>query len=344
MSAKHAYNAATPPSSAADRGNGAAAAQVDSDASEQSRTIVEGTRIVTSAHATVQPVSLHHKGRSIASRLVGFINRGAVNVVLIIVAVMWMLPTFGLLVSSLRTNTASEQSGWWTAFGDLSQLTLDNYARRLSSPSFARALLNTVLIVVPSTFLVVALGAMAGYALAWIRFRGRDWVLVATVALMAVPLQVSFIPLARLFRDMHIFGTRWAVILFHTAFGLPFAVYLLRNFFRQIPAEMLEAARIDGANELYIFGRICLPLALPSIASLTIFQFLWSWNDMLVALIFAGANDAPITVELQKSLRNFSANIDLLSSGAFLSMLVPLLVFFAFQRYFVNALMAGSTK
>jgi|GEM_PF-76997 alpha-glucoside transport system permease protein len=344
MSAKNDHHAATPPSSRSGSGNHAPVAEVDSDVREQSLMSADGTRIVASAHTAVDGVPPRRRERSIASRLVAFINRGAVNAVLIIVAIVWMLPTFGLLVSSLRTNTASEQSGWWTAFSDLSQLTLDNYARRLSSPSFARALLNTVLIVVPSTFLVVALGAMAGYALAWIRFRGRDWVLIATVALMAVPLQVAFIPLARLFRDMHIFGTRWAVILFHTAFGLPFAVYLLRNFFRQIPAELLEAARIDGANELYIFGRICLPLALPSLASLTIFQFLWSWNDMLVALIFAGANDAPITVELQKSLRNFSANIDLLSSGAFLSMFVPLIVFFAFQRYFVNALMAGSTK
>ena len=281
---------------------------------------------------------------SVAGRIVRIFNNGIVNTLLIIVAAMWLVPTVGLFFSSLRTSNASAQSGWWTIFGDTSQLTLENYARLLDSPSFVQSIINTILIVVPSTFLVVALGSMAGYALAWVNFRGREWVLILIVALMAVPLQVSFIPLAKLFGMVGIFGTRWAVILFHTAFCLPFAVYLLRNFFRQIPLEMMEAARIDGAGEVRIFFRIALPLALPSIASLTIFQFLWSWNDMLVALIFAGAKDAPLTVELQKQLRQFSSNIDILASGAFLSMVVPLIVFFAFQRYFVNALMAGTTK
>ncbi|BDZ54187.1 hypothetical protein GCM10025870_12600 [Agromyces marinus] len=162
--------------------------------------------------------------------------------------------------------------------------------------------------------------------------------------LLAVPLQVAFIPLARLFGELGIFGTVFGVILFHTAFGLPFAIFLMRNFFTQIPSELLEAARIDGASEWRIFARVVLPLGGPAIASLAIFQFLWTWNDMLVALIFTNSQSQPLTVAIQSQLRQFGANLDVLSSGAFLSMILPLVVFFAFQRYFVQALLAGSQR
>ncbi|MDD7505707.1 MAG: carbohydrate ABC transporter permease, partial [Actinomycetaceae bacterium] len=244
----------------------------------------------------------------------------------------------------VRSPQDNAQSGWWTLFAQPHQFTWDNYANLVSNSTMMRSLLNTVLIVVPSTVLVVVIGAMAGYALAWVEFKGRLAVLTVIVALMAVPLQVSFIPLANLFGNIGIFGTRLAVILFHTAFGLPFAVFLMRNYFRQISGELLEAARLDGASELYIFRKIALPLGAPALASLTIFQFLWSWNDMLVALIFAGPHDKPITVALSEQLRLFSANIDILAAGAFISMIVPLIVFFAGQKYFVSALLQGSTK
>jgi alpha-glucoside transport system permease protein len=164
------------------------------------------------------------------------------------------------------------------------------------------------------------------------------------IVLLAVPLQVSLIPIAKLYGSIGLFGSILGVIIFHVAYGLPFAIFLLRNFFTQVPGEMLEAARIDGANEWRIFSRIILPLGLPAIASLSIFQFLWTWNDMLVALIFTNATSQPVTVAIQSQLRQFGANIDILSSGAFLSMIIPLIVFFAFQRYFVSALLAGSTK
>jgi alpha-glucoside transport system permease protein len=167
---------------------------------------------------------------------------------------------------------------------------------------------------------------------------------VVVIVLLAVPLQVSLIPIAKLYGSIGLFGSIVGVIIFHVAYGLPFAIFLLRNFFTQVPGEMLEAARIDGANEWRIFSRIILPLGLPAIASLAIFQFLWTWNDMLVALIFTNATSQPVTVAIQSQLRQFGANIDILSSGAFLSMIVPLIVFFAFQRYFVSALLAGSTK
>lgn len=284
------------------------------------------------------------KRESIGSRIASLFSHSLVNIVLAIVATVWLLPTIGLFFSSLRSAKANSSSGWWTVFGNAHELTIENYSKLLGNSQMMGALWNTVIIVVPSTLAVILLGAMAGYALAWIDFPGRDWVLIGVVALMAVPIQVAFIPLARLFGSVGIFGTYAAVIIFHISFGLPFAVFLLRNYFRQISPELMEAARLDGASELRIFVTIALPLAMPAIASLAIFQFLWSWNDMLVALIFAGPDSQPITVAIQSQLRQFSANMDILAAGAFLSMVLPLIVYFAFQKYFVSALMAGSTK
>ena len=281
---------------------------------------------------------------TLAGRIVSLFSNSIVNIVLALIAVMWLVPTIGLFFASLRTSQANSSSGWWTVFAETHQLTIENYQSLLQNDAMMQSLLNTVIIVVPSTLLVVAIGAMAGYALAWIQFPGRDWVLIGIVALMAVPLQVAFIPLARLFGSVGIFGTYAAVIIFHVSFGLPFAVFLLRNYFTNISSELLEAARIDGASEMRIFLRVALPLAMPAVASLAIFQFLWSWNDMLVALIFAGPGSQPITVEIQSQLRQFSSNMDILSAGAFISMILPLAVYFAFQKYFVSALMAGSTK
>lgn len=284
------------------------------------------------------------KKESIGSRIASAFSHSIVNIILLLVAAVWLLPTIGLFFSSLRSAKANSSTGWWTVFGNAHELTIENYSKLLGNSQMMGALWNTVIIVVPSTLAVIFLGAMAGYALAWIDFPGRDWVLIGVVALMAVPIQVAFIPLARLFGSVGIFGTYWAVIIFHISFGLPFAVFLLRNYFRQISPELMEAARLDGASEMRIFLRIALPLATPAIASLAIFQFLWSWNDMLVALIFAGPDSQPITVAIQSQLRQFSANMDILAAGAFLSMLLPLGVYFAFQKYFVSALMAGSTK
>ncbi|WP_353988557.1 carbohydrate ABC transporter permease [Ruicaihuangia caeni] len=282
--------------------------------------------------------------RSPAERVVTFLGRGLVNVLLIIVAVFWLVPTVGLFISSLRPIGESTSSGWWTVFTAPAQLTLENYANLLSNSTITGSFWNTVVITVPTTIAVVVIGALAGYAFAWMDFPGRDWLLIAIIVLLAVPLQVGLIPIARMFGAIGIFGSIIGVILYHIAFGLPFAVFLLRNFFTQIPGELLEAARIDGASEFRIFTRIVLPLGGPAIASLAIFQFLWTWNDMLVALIFSNSESQPLTVAIQSQLRQFGANIDVLSSGAFLSMLVPLVVFFAFQRYFVQALLAGSQK
>ncbi|MFD4423185.1 carbohydrate ABC transporter permease [Agromyces sp. NPDC058484] len=293
---------------------------------------------------TASELTIVRGKKTVAQKILGFFANSFVNILLVIVAVFWLIPSVGLFITSLRTGADSAASGWWTVFTAPAQLTLENYAELLQNPTIMGSFWNTIVIAVPTTVAVVIIGSLAAYAFAWIDFPVRDWLLIAIIVLLAVPLQVAFIPLARLFGELGIFGTVFGVILFHTAFGLPFAIFLLRNFFTQIPAELLEAARIDGATDWRIFRQVILPLGGPAIASLAIFQFLWTWNDMLVALIFTNSQSQPLTVAIQSQLRQFGANIDILSSGAFLSMIVPLIVFFAFQRYFVQALLAGAQK
>lgn len=281
---------------------------------------------------------------SAASRIAGRVSGGVMRVFLVLVALFWLVPTFGLLVSSLRGPTDIAATGWWRVFGEPAQLTWDNYSALLSNDTITTSLWNTVLITVPATLLVVIIGSLAGYAFAWIEFPGRDWLFLIVAGLLVVPVQVGLIPVSKLFGDLGIFGTVMGVVLFHVGFGLPFAIFLLRNFFAEIPRELLEAARLDGAGELRLFARVVMPLGGPAIASLGIFQFLWVWNDMLVALIFADPDSKPITVALQDQVRQFGANIDVLAPGAFISMVVPLAVFFAFQRQFVSGVTAGAVK
>jgi alpha-glucoside transport system permease protein len=282
--------------------------------------------------------------QSLGSRLAGYVSGGAVRVFLIVVGLFWLVPTIGLLISSLRAPEDMSASGWWQVFSEPSQLTVESYQRLLENPDITDSLVNTVLITVPATVLVVVIGSLAGYAFAWMEFPGRDWWFLLVVGLLVVPVQVALIPIAELFGKIGLFGTVLGVILFHVGFGLPFAVFLLRNFFAEIPRELLEAARLDGAGELRLFARVVMPLGGPAIASLGIFQFLWVWNDMLVALVFTKSGNQPITVALQTQVRQFGNNIDVLAPGAFISMVVPLVVFFAFQRQFVSGVMAGAVK
>ncbi|WP_416975103.1 carbohydrate ABC transporter permease [Streptomyces sp. 4F14] len=278
------------------------------------------------------------------AKLVEKVNSGAVRVFLVVVGLFWLVPTIGLLLSSLRAPEEMSASGWWKVFAEPSQLTFGSYEKLLKNSDITDSILNTVLITVPATVLVVVIGALAGYAFAWMEFPGRDWWFLGVVGLLVVPVQVALIPIAELFGKLGLFGSVFGVILFHTGFGLPFAVFLLRNFFAEIPRELLEAARLDGAGELRLFARVVLPLGGPAIASLGIFQFLWVWNDMLIALVFTDADSQPITVALQTQVRQFGNNIDVLAPGAFISMVIPLAVFFAFQRQFVSGVMAGAVK
>jgi len=283
-------------------------------------------------------------GEGWSKRLVRALGRGPVNVVLLAVAVLWLVPAVGLLVTSFRTNAEYASSGWWKAFTIPSQLTVSAYRSLLKNPDILRAFKNTWLITVPATLLVILVSAMAAFSFAWGRFRGRDTMFLVLVGLLVVPIQIALIPVARLFATFGIFGSIAGVVLFHVGFGLPFAIFLLRNFFVGIPFELLEAARMDGASEFRIFFRLVLPLALPAIAALGIFQFMWVWNDLLVALIFASPKAAPMTVFIQSNLRAFGSQIEVIAPGAFLQLIVPLIVFFAFQRYFVQGLLAGSVK
>lgn len=282
--------------------------------------------------------------QSLPARIAARLGGGAMRFFLIAVGLFWLTPTVGLLLSSLRDKSDIAGSGWWKVFAHPAQLTTSSYSDLFHNDTVMRSLLTTALITVPATALVILIGALAGYAFAWLDFPGRDWWFMAVVGLLVVPVQVALIPVAKLFDKLGIFESTPGVVLFHTAFGLPFAVFLLRNFFAEIPRELLEAARLDGAGELRLFTRVVLPLGGPAIASLGIFQFLWVWNDMLIALIFADSGHPPITVALQQQVRQFGDNIDVLASGAFLSMVVPLAVFFAFQRQFVSGVMAGAVK
>ena len=291
--------------------------------------------------------------RSPGSRLASVTGHWAVRFALIVIALFWLMPTAGLLTSSLRDPADISISGWWKIFDfngsfpwiiDSGQLTWSNYDALFQNDQVMDSLLTTVLITVPATALVVVVGALAGYAFAWMDFPGRDWWFMGVVGLLVVPIQVALIPVAKLFGWLGIFESTTGVVLFHAAFGLPFAIFLLRNFFAEIPRELLEAARLDGAGELRLFTRVVMPLGGPAIASLGIFQFLWVWNDMLVALIFADSTNPPVTVALQQQVRQFGNNIDVLAPGAFISMLVPLAVFFAFQKQFVSGVMAGAVK
>ena len=282
--------------------------------------------------------------QGIMGRIGAAVSRGPIHVFLIAVALFWLTPTFGLAISSLRTAEDFSESGWWTALFEPRQLTLEPYKEMFSNDSLITALLNTVKIVLPASLAVVVIAALAAYAFAWLDFKGREIVFIVVVGLLVVPLQMALIPVSRLFGIAGIFGTVWAAILFHVAFGLPFAIFLLRNFFIGIPRDLLEAARIDGASEWQIFRSIVLPLGMPAIAALAIFQFIWTWNDLLVALVFAPGESAPLNVYIRSLMRTYGTSIDIIAPGAFISMIIPVLVFFTFQRYFVQGILAGSIK
>jgi alpha-glucoside transport system permease protein len=278
-----------------------------------------------------------------STKLVRFLSKAPIQILLVVVGILWLVPTVGLFLTSLFSPTDINTLGWWEIFSKPSLATLDNYREIWHDQSIRSAFWTTVWISVGGTVLPIIVAALAGYAFAWLEFPGRDWIFIIVIALLVVPLQMALIPMFRLYSDVGIFDTKLSLILFHTGFGLPFAIFLLRNFFIGIPRELLEAARIDGASEFRIFFRLILPLGLPAIASLAIFQFLWTWNDLLVALSLA-RDTQPLTVAIFSQLRQFGNNLELIAPASFVSLIVPLAVFFAFQRYFVQGLLAGSVK
>jgi alpha-glucoside transport system permease protein len=291
----------------------------------------------------IEDVGRQPEEESAAARIIRFLATTPVQIFLLFFGLLWLVPTFGILLTSLLSPADFSTEGWWQVFTEPSKLTWDNYDAILGNDAIRSALWTTVLIALGGTILPIFVAALAGYAFAWLEFPGRDWLFIGVIALLVVPLQMALIPIFSLYNTLGIFDTVLSLILFHTAFGLPFAIFLLRNFFIGIPKDLMEAARIDGASEVRIFLRLILPLGLPAIASLAIFQFLWTWNDLLVALTF-GRETQPITVAIFSQLRQFGANIELIAPATFVSLVIPLGVFFAFQRYFVQGLLAGSVK
>ena len=284
------------------------------------------------------------------------------SVTAIVIALLWTVPTLGLFISSLRPANDIRTSGWWNFFLHPS-LTLDNYNQVLFSKSegsgqLSGYFLNSIIITIPVVLFAVALAAFAAYAIAWIPFRGRDWVFISIFALQIVPLQMALVPLLRLFNDgAHIGGfqiipaptlvgaQKYATVWFaHICFSLPLGIFLLHNFISELPRELMEAAKVDGASHARIFRQIVLPLIVPALASFTIFQFLWVWNDLLVALIFAGPDVAPLTVRLAELAGTRGERFQLLTAGAFISIAIPVAVFLSLQRYFVRGLLAGGLK
>jgi alpha-glucoside transport system permease protein len=272
----------------------------------------------------------------------------AVLALLSLLCVVWLIPLAGVLVSSLRTAEAVFSSGWWTALLDFFQeeWTLANYRRALDDDGFGMAFVNSIVITVPTVILTTTVALFAAYGFAWTRFRGRDAIFLLIVALLVVPLQVAFIPLLRLYNVIGISFTWEAIWLTHTMFGIPIALFILANFVRGIPRDLIEAARADGASHWDTFLRVVVPLATPAIAAFAVFQFLWVWNDMLVALVFLGADPEhrPVTVALQLLTGNRGQEWHVLTAGAFISMIIPVLVFLTLQRYLVRGLTAGAVK
>jgi alpha-glucoside transport system permease protein len=287
-------------------------------------------------------------------------NRWFVKLAVLVIAIIWLVPTVGLLITSFRQTDAINASGWWTAFGHLfdpAEWTLDNYSQVLSRRGFGNAFLNSLAVTIPSTVIPITIAAFAAYAFAWMQFKGRYILFVVVVGLLVVPLQMALIPILRLYvNGFDLFGiplfpegvqgTYLAVWLAHTGFGLPLAVYLLRNYIGSLPSSIIESAKIDGATHFQIFVRLIVPLSVPVLASFAIFQFLWVWNDLLVALIFLGGGpDFQVVTQALMELNSARGQEwQLLTAGAFISMALPMVVFFSLQRFFVRGLTAGSVK
>lgn len=278
-----------------------------------------------------------------------FLRQGLVRIAIIVICFLWTLPSVGMLVSSFRTPNNIRSSGWWTALAHpfaVSQWTVQNYTDVLLADGMANAFANSLIITLPATVIPITIAAFAAYAFAWTKFPGRDWLFAGVVGLLVVPLQMALIPILRLYTDLDLNGTFLGTWLAHTGFGLPLAIYLLYNYISQLPHELFESAWIDGASHYTAFIRLVLPLSLPAIASFAIFQFLWVWNDLLVALVFLGTNPdvAILTSRLSAMVGTKGEAWHLLTAGAFVTMVVPLIVFFSLQRYFVRGLLAGSVK
>ena len=306
------------------------------------------------------------------------LNKIPLHAITILILIIWIVPTLGLLVTSFRPISLINTSGWWTALspsqGDTQQFTLDNYidalvgyrgsntyredcaagtqsldlhcniSDLLNPRGMGRAFLNSLIVTLPATVLPILFAAFAGYAFAWLDFKGRYFLFAILVGLQVVPLQMTLVPILRIYAKLGLNGTFLGVWLFHTGFGMPYAIYLMRNFLGSLPKDLFESAYLDGASHWTAFRKLAVPLAMPAIASLTIFQFLWVWNDLLVSLVFLGGTKPVMTYQISNMVTSLGAGWHLLTAAAFLSMLLPMIIFFALQRYFVRGMLAGAVK
>lgn len=268
------------------------------------------------------------------------------HLVVILLTFLWIVPTLGLLVSSFRPGFLLSQSGWWTALAPPFKFTLQNYREVLDTYNLATSFINSLTIAIPATVIPISIAAFAAYAFSWMKFPGRNFLFLALVGLLAVPLQVTLIPVLSMLKSLGLNGTFIGIWLAHTGYGLPFSIYLLRNFIGALPSDLFESAQIDGASPVTTFFRLVLPLSVPALASLAIFQFLWTWNDLLVALVYLGGDPAvaPLTVTIANLVNSLGQGYELLTAAAFISMALPLVVFLSMQRYFVRGITAGAVK
>lgn len=280
--------------------------------------------------------------RTTSERILRALNRTPIHIALGAIAVIWMAPTIGLLITSFRPRSDIQSTGWWETILTL-RFTLANYAEVLNAQGMVGAFFSSLIITIPATLLPLGIGALAAYAFSWLKFPLRDTLFLLVVALLMIPLQVAFIPVLQLMRPFGLTNGYVGLWLAHTAFGLPFGIFLLRNFFITLPKDLIEAARIDGASVFGVFRNVVLPLSVPAIAAWGIFQFLGVWNDLLVALIFA-QGPIPMTRQILNLLGTYGSEWHLLAASSFILMFAPLLVFFGLQRYFVQGLLAGSVK
>ncbi len=291
-----------------------------------------------------------HATTAVSSTAVGtsFWSRTSVRVSVVVIAALWSLPTAGLLISSLRSPNDIATSGWWTTLAHPFETTWTfvNYSDVLTSDGMFNAFVNSLIVTIPATVIPITLAAFAAYAFAWIRFPGRALLFAIVVGLLVVPLQMTLVPLLRAYNGLELTGTFLGIWLAHSGFGLPLAIYLLYNYISQLPKDIFESAFIDGASHFTAFTRLALPLSMPALAAFAIFQFLWVWNDLLVALVFLGTDSevAILTARLNELVGSRGQDWHVLTAGAFVTMIVPLIVFLSLQRYFVRGLLAGSVK
>jgi alpha-glucoside transport system permease protein len=292
-----------------------------------------------------ESVAVEAPPRTTTERITRTISKAPIHIALAIVGLIWLLPTIGLLITSFRPASDILSTGWWEIFAGRLNFTLENYQQVLGSQGMLNSFINSVIITIPSTIFPVFFAALAAYGFAWVDFPFRDSVFLVVVGLLLVPIQMVLIPLVQLFATMGVYGQFTGLWIAHTAFALPFGIFLLRSFFITLPRDLIEAAKIDGASSWNIFRTVVMPLSVPALASFAIFQFLWVWNDLLMALVFAPRpNGLPMTTQVQNLLGTFATEWHLLAAASFLIMVVPLIVFFSLQRYFVQGLLAGSVK